>query len=265
MSAPLHLLDTGVMGARQNIALTAALAEMHVRGDLSDTLRLYAFPRSVLIGCSQPTDAAVNVAICVARRLEVARRVSGGGAVYMSPGVLTWDLIMNRRRLGGRLDAIGARVGEALAAALSRFGAPARFAPPNNVVIGERKVSGASGFLDGDTAVLQGTVLINADLDEMAAVLKGTSTVAMRAHVTTLAAALGAAPPPSAVKNSLEEALEIALGGEFERIEASTETMRLADRLLADGVGAADTHKSHRNAIAAPAPGQPTMPEALAP
>ena len=51
-SVSMRLVDTGLMSARRNIAVTAALAERH-RRDRRDLLRLYLFPRAVLIGSGQ--------------------------------------------------------------------------------------------------------------------------------------------------------------------------------------------------------------------
>lgn len=237
MNAPLRLIDTGLSDARRNIAVTAALAERHAGGHAPDTLRLYRFPRAVLLGAGQRLDEAVDVAACRAAGIAIARRVTGGGAVYMGPGVLTFDLVAERRRLGGELAAIGARVGAGLAAGLARLGIAARFAPPNSITVDERKISGASGLLDGDTAVLQGTVLVDADLTEMAAALAAPAGKGIAAQVTTLAIALGRVPPADAVKAALLDGLAAALGRGFIAAEIEPAEVTLAERLLAEGIG----------------------------
>ncbi len=56
MSCPLRLLDTGLMPARWNVAMTATLIERHARRQIPDTLRLHRYHTSVLLElASKPT------------------------------------------------------------------------------------------------------------------------------------------------------------------------------------------------------------------
>src|SRR5215471_19250569 len=103
MSTALRVVDTGLMPARVNIALTAALAELHRAGQCPDTLRFHLYPPSVLIGRNQALERVVNPSYCRRNSIEIARRITGGGAVFMSPGVLAWDIVAERRRFGASL------------------------------------------------------------------------------------------------------------------------------------------------------------------
>ena len=103
MTAPMRLLDTSLAAAERNIAITAALAELHRARVIPDTLRLCRYRRSVLVGQTQVLAEAVNLDECRRRNVEVARRVTGGGAVYMSPGVMVWEVVASRHRFGASL------------------------------------------------------------------------------------------------------------------------------------------------------------------
>ncbi|MFA5538603.1 MAG: hypothetical protein WCZ72_09610 [Gemmobacter sp.] len=220
---PLRLLDTGLASAGWNIAMTAALAELHRAGRAPDTLRLHRYPRSVLLGRHQPLSAAEPLP-----GVEVARRVTGGGAVYMAPGVVAWELVTARR---GPLDALAATVCGAVAAALGGLGYPARFQPPGDVLLAGGKVSGSAGWHEGNTVVLQGTVLVAADLAELAR--------ALRLDDPGVAALPAPAPDPDTVARAVAEKIAAALGRPLVPGTPGAEERARADRLLAREIGTA--------------------------
>ena len=141
MTATLRVVDTGLNSARWNIAMSAALSELHLSGSTPDTLRLHLYPRSVLIGRHQMLDQVVDRRACAAKGIEIARRITGGGAVYMAPGVLAWDLVMARGVLGSLPHASETICG-AVASALFRMGFAARFRAPGDVIIDGKKSVG---------------------------------------------------------------------------------------------------------------------------
>ena len=126
-------------------------------------MRFHRYPACVLLGRSQVAAEAVDVERCRREGIEVVHRVTGGGAVYMSPRMLAWDVVLDRRAFAGDLGAATRRICEGVAAGLSRLGCSARFRPANDIEIGGLKVSGSSGYAEGRSVALQGTVLIEDD------------------------------------------------------------------------------------------------------
>lgn len=227
----LRFIDTGIHAARRNVATTAALTELHQTGRIPDTLRLHAYPRSILIGRHQMLTRTINMAEVQKRRLEVARRVTGGGAVYMAPGVIAWDLVTSRKRLGDTLAKTGAVVCGAVAAGLSRLGLAARYRAANEIEVGGRRIAGASGYFDGPSVVYQGALLIDADLEEMASVLALPTSKplpALRERLVTMKELLGRVPE----ETELTGALIAGLSDTF-RCEVSREQIGEEERLLA--------------------------------
>lgn len=227
----LRLIDTGLRGARANIAMTAALAELHAAGRIPDTLRLHRYPPSVLIGRSQPLTPALRAA-CAREGAEIARRVTGGGAVAMGQGVLAWDLVLARSTFP-TLDAAAAAVGTALAAALRARGLVAAFRAPGEVLVAGRKVAGTSGLHEGPTLLHQGSLLVAADTAMMAALL-GLPDL----PVTTLAAHAG--PGMEEAASLLADALAAALGRPLAPAVPGAAESALAARLLAEEIGRED-------------------------
>jgi lipoate-protein ligase A len=232
----MRVLDSGLRPARWNVAMTAALVELHAQGRSADTMRFHRYPASVLLGRSQDMEHAADTAYCRRRGIEVARRVTGGGAVFMSPRMLAWDVIVDRRALGKNLEAITRGICQGVASGLSRLGASARFRSPNDIETGGRKVSGSGGYVVGRSAVLQGTVLIADDLPQMARALR-LSEAELRGRVTCLAAAIGQVPPVGDVAVAVRDGLMRALGRTPAMGQPSAEEMAVAESLLREEIG----------------------------
>jgi lipoate-protein ligase A len=213
MKPHLRILDTGLRPARWNVAMTAALAELHAGRRAPDTVRFHRYPACVLVGRSQDAATAADLGWCRRQGIEIARRVTGGGAVFMSPRMLAWDVVVDRRAFGGGLDAVTQSLCRGVAAGLSRLGAAAHFRAPNDIEIGGRKVSGSSGYSEGNGVVLQGTVLTGDDTRAMAQALRIPEPV-LRDKVTCLEAVLAEVPSPASIISRIAQGIAEALGRE---------------------------------------------------
>lgn len=231
MTAPLRVIDTGLNPACWNIAVTAALSELHLDGGLEDTLRLHRYEKSVLLGRHQQLGQAVDRDFCLRHGIEIARRITGGGAVYMSPGVLAWDLVIARDRAAS-LEEVSARIGGAIAGALAGCGLAACFRPPGDVVVGDRKISGSAGWHDGGSLIHQGTVLVEADLEEMAKALRIAT-----AGIMTLADGAATMPRIDEVADAVTQAIARALSRQPRLDRLSRPEAGLASKLLAEEIG----------------------------
>lgn len=236
MNAPLRLIDGGLGPARWNVAMTAALAELRAAGRIRDTLRFHVYPRSVLIGRHQALAAAADPEACRARGIEVARRVTGGGAVYMSPGVLAWDLAASRAALGADLDQAAAAVCGAVAAGLARLGLAACHRLPDGIEAAGRKLAGASGCFDGPALLHQGAILVDVDFDEMEAAL-ALPAASLRGRLVTVTELLGRVPPMAELVEALATGMSAALGRALLRAAPGETELRLAGELLEREIG----------------------------
>jgi len=210
MSTIMRFIHTGPLSARRNMAITVALTELHRAGQIPDTLRFYRCPPSVLVGRDQRLADAVHVKACLRQHIEITRRATGGGAVYMDHDTLAWEVIAERHRFGERLGDIGERIRSGIAAGLSRFGLPARVRPPNEVAVDGRRISESNGCVDGPTALFQGMVRVDVDLAAMAAFLRrsahhrhGNISACPAPRVTSIAEWLGRKPSPDELKGCL--------------------------------------------------------------
>jgi lipoate-protein ligase A len=249
MTAPVprrfRVIDTGVRGGRANTAFDQALIEAHLAGQIPDTIRFLQFSPCVLVGRHQILGQEVNLPFCRAEGLELGRRITGGGALYLDAGQFGWELVFHRASLGVTdLADAARRICEAAAKGLERLGVPARYRPRNDLEVDGRKIGGTGGFFDGDTLFYQGTLLLDLNVERMVAALRVPAAklakrdlAAAGGRITTLGAVLGR--PVGA-----EEAMQAVLAGFAEHLgietapaPVSAQEENLAARLLAEEIG----------------------------
>ena len=165
-------MDTGVIEGRLNIALGQSLVEAHQSGESPDTLRFLRFPPTVLVGRHQALGQEINLDYCRENDIGIARRITGGGAIYLDPGQLGWEIVISRQTLGQvNLADVTRTICEAAAEGLSALGVKAAYRPRNDIEVDGRKISGTGGFFDGDTLFFQGTVLVDVNPQVMMSAL----------------------------------------------------------------------------------------------
>lgn len=225
--APLRVFDTGLRPARWNVAASAVLAERHAAGATGALLRFHRYPPSVLIGRHQDAHAAARPGAW-----EIARRVTGGGAVYMDPGVLAWELLATGRDAAG----LARTTGECVARALAKSGIAAEFVPPNDVRIAAGKVSGSAGLAVGATLLVQGTLVASIDRAALDASLAAPGPQ----RVASLAEHLPAVPDSGSLARAIAAEIAQALGREPVDGDLSAEEEAGIERALADEYGRDD-------------------------
>lgn len=215
-----RVIDTGVRGGRVNIALDQALIEAHGAGRIPDTIRFLRFRPSALVGLHQILSHEVRLDYCRGANIEVGRRITGGGGLYLDEGQIGWELVLGRQRLGtSNLAEIAARICTAAASGLKRLGVPAEFRPRNDIEVNGRKISGTGGFIDGATLFYQGTLLVDFDAARMIEALKIPAEKLARRdlddarrRVITVREVLGRIPPLAEIYAALLEGFRDALG-----------------------------------------------------
>ena len=170
---PFRVIDTAIRGGRANVAFDQALIDAHKGHHIPDTIRFLRFRPSALIGLHQILSHEVRVDHCKSRGIEIARRITGGGGLYLDEGQIGWELVFARSHIGfSDLGQATRRICESAALGLRKLGIPATYRPRNDIEVDGRKISGTGGFFDGDTLFYQGTLLIDFDPQEMIAALK---------------------------------------------------------------------------------------------
>jgi lipoate-protein ligase A len=241
-----RVLDTGVMEGRLNIAIGQAIIEAHQSGRAPDTLRFLRFPPTALVGRHQALGQEIDLEYCRQNDIGVVRRITGGGAIFMEPGLLGWELAFNRKTLGvNSLPDLTREICEAAAAGISRLGVEARYRPRNDIEVDGRKISGTGGFFDGDTLFYQGTVLVDMNPAVMVSALRVPRAKlekreldSAEQRVVTLRELLGEETPGlPQIQQALSAAFSDRFGLEMQQAEISLEEMRRARELYEEEIG----------------------------
>lgn len=216
--APLAVLDSGLRGGAENLAIDRRLLARHQAGACPDLLRFYRSRPTACVGRHQAIDRELRLGWCRARGIETARRITGGGALYLDPGQLGLSLLL-RPDPAPDLAAALERFCRALGRGLARLGIAARFKAPNDLELDGRKLASAFAARAGNSLLLQGTVLLQADVRAMLEALRVPTEklspdglASARERVSGLDRALGYVPEPARIAAALEGAVAAEFG-----------------------------------------------------
>lgn len=134
-----------------------------------DVLLLWQNEPTVVIGKNQNAYAELALDVIRERGVHIARRITGGGAVYHDLGNVNFSLISTTKgRDGLDFAAFCAPMIEALAG----LGIRAELSGRNDLLVDGKKISGNAQHASGDRVLHHGTLLFDSDLDALSAVLR---------------------------------------------------------------------------------------------
>ena len=120
---------------------------------------------AVIIGRNQSAPAEVNLPYLEEHGIVLARRVTGGGAVYHDLGNLNYSFA------GGIREMEALQPVRLMAAALRSMGIPVEVSGRNDLMVEGRKCSGYAKRLAGTRMMIHGTLMWNVDLAALSAAL----------------------------------------------------------------------------------------------
>ncbi len=209
-----------------NLALEETLLS---HADDAVILYLWQNQNTVVIGRNQNPWKECRTALLQQEGGHLARRLSGGGAVFHDLGNLNFTFLMPQSHYD--LD----RQLEVIQSAVRSFGIDAQRSGRNDILAQGRKFSGNAFYKNGHHAYHHGTLLIDADMDKLSRYLnpskaklsaKGVDSV--RSRVGNLRELNGGITIES-MKSALVEAFAEIYDGPVEKIEVSPDPA-LAER-----------------------------------
>lgn len=124
----------------------------------------YVNKPSVVVGKHQNALAEIDTVYLEEQGILLARRISGGGAVYHDPGNLNYAFITNE----SPGDFIKFKKYTApVIAALQELGLPAYMGKRNELLSGDRKISGTASHVFKSRVLHHGTLLYATDLERL--------------------------------------------------------------------------------------------------
>lgn len=166
-----RVLDLSFPLVSQNLALEEALARGVELGDSKPTIRFWTNPCSAVIGRFQQVESEVDVAFCERSQIPIARRFTGGGAVFHDAGNLNFT-IAGPRHENVPMSKMQENNSSIVLQALEEFGLEASYTPPNSIEVSGKKVSGAAAALGRGFAFWHASILISTDTKLLSRVLR---------------------------------------------------------------------------------------------
>ena len=147
----------------RSLVFYLAMEEFVAREIEDEAFFVWRVNPTVIIGRNQDVEAEVNMDYCMSNAVEVVRRKSGGGCVYSDMGNIMISYVSRR----GDVSEVFGKYLDALAGCLQALGLDARKSGRNDVMVGERKVSGNAFHMLPDRSIVHGTLLYSTDFDAL--------------------------------------------------------------------------------------------------
>ncbi|MEW6684659.1 MAG: biotin/lipoate A/B protein ligase family protein [Candidatus Edwardsbacteria bacterium] len=233
-----RLLDTKVKRAYENIALDEILLSAKAKNCVPNTFRFLQFsPEAVLVGFHQCVEEEVRVDFCRREKIEINRRITGGGAIFFDKTQLGWEIIANKNDLkisSFPLEKFFAYLCKPIVQTLREYGLNASFRGKNDIEIEGRKISGTGGTEDGNAFLFQGTILLALDLERMVKALrlpieklKNKEINSIKERVTWIKRELGYLPPLEEIKGKITRNFERTFKVKLEKASLIPEEEKL--------------------------------------
>ncbi len=150
-------------------AFNLATEEFLLKNKSEDCFYLYINNPSIIVGKYQNSLAEINVDYVKENKIDVIRRMTGGGAVFHDPGNLNFTFIM--KELQDKTVDFSKYI-KPILDVLQSLGVDARFEGRNDMTIKGKKFSGNAKCYLKDKVLQHGTLLFNSTLPDLSQALK---------------------------------------------------------------------------------------------
>ena len=180
---------------------------------------------SVIIGLNQSAFAEVNLPYLQEKGIILARRVTGGGAVYHDLQNLNYTITGRIRDLEKDYP----EYLETMVRALRALGVPAELSGRNDILVEGRKCSGYAKRISGNRLMIHGTLMYDVDIDALSKVLAAPGSKLSAAGISSVhsrVANLKAYLPQFEGVDAFQEAIQGLLAGNDGEIRLSDDQIR---------------------------------------
>lgn len=169
---------TDLVDPYRNLAQEQGLMKYVQRGTF--ILFLWRNENTIVIGRNQNVYEECKVEEFLGTGGRIARRRSGGGAVFHDLGNLNFSIICHMD------DLDECRYQLLIGKALTEFGIATGFNGRNDLTFQDRKFSGNAAYAEGETVCQHGTILVCADIEKMTHFLTPEQSKLDRNHVSSV-------------------------------------------------------------------------------
>lgn len=138
--------------------------------DITDEiLLLWQNNNTIVVGRNQNTIEEINNEFVRTKKVNVVRRLSGGGAVYQDLGNLNFTFIFDKNKDTARNYALFTKP---IVNVLQNLGLNAHFSGKNDILVDDKKISGNAQYVYKNRILHHGTILFNVDMEILPKALK---------------------------------------------------------------------------------------------
>ena len=131
--------------------------------DADDCFFMWQVQPSVIFGRNQLIEAEVNLDYCRKHSIQTYRRKSGGGCVYADMSNIMFSYVTKDEHVNFTFN----KYINMVVMVLQRLGLDARATGRNDVLIGDRKVSGNAFYHVPGRSIVHGTMLFDTNMQNM--------------------------------------------------------------------------------------------------
>ncbi|MHA1713036.1 MAG: lipoyl protein ligase domain-containing protein [Candidatus Ranarchaeia archaeon] len=195
----------------------------------------------VNVGFHQLIEKEIDVGYAREKGFDLVRRTIGGGAILDGPWEQDYFVVVNRKSRECPLS-ISEFYNKFLKPPLSvlrGYGLEAYIRKPNDILVGDQKISGNGAITIDDATVLAGDILLELPLDLMTRIINSPSEKyrdkiysSMDQWLTSLKDQLGGVPSRDEVKQKLIDSFGVELGVSLEASDVTAAEKEYLDKLV---------------------------------
>lgn len=161
-----------VVNDSDNPFFNHAIEEYIIKNIEEDAFILWRNRPSILIGRNQNTLTEIDYEYVRQEKIDVVRRLSGGGTVFNDLGNINFTFITKKAQDGSSLSNGFEKFAFPVIKALQSLGVNAVFTGRNDITIDEKKFSGNAQYHYKYKTLHHGTLLFSGNLERLAKALK---------------------------------------------------------------------------------------------
>ncbi|HEY5591137.1 MAG TPA: lipoate--protein ligase [Paludibacter sp.] len=158
-----------IISNSSNPHFNLAIEEYLLKTSIEEIFLLYINEPCIVVGKHQNLLSEINLQYALENNIKLARRISGGGAVYQDLNNLNFSFIHNCFNLG---QINFTKFTYPILEALREMGLDVAFSGRNDLLIDSKKISGNAMHIFKTRVLSHGTLLFGSDLNHLSAALK---------------------------------------------------------------------------------------------
>ena len=159
-----------LISSSRNPYINLATEEFLLKQSNEDHIFLYINQPCVVVGKHQIAQKEINSKYANDNNILIARRISGGGAVYHDPGNLNISFI---KSISSPEDVSYKKIAQPIFDFLESIGITFLSSEKNDLLFEGRKISGSAMHIFKDRILAHCTLLVNSDLTHLSKSLRG--------------------------------------------------------------------------------------------